>query len=329
MTGYRPWGKRPPADTHLDTTSSGAHHRFVLRPAVTACGLCLSVLTVLAAGQGAPPSDPELAPLLARAGRAAEAWVAGFSAMVAEERFIQEWSSTFRSLESDVLLVKLNASGELFQFRDVFKVDNRVVRDRQGRLAALFVESPTKALEQAAQIDRASSTYNLRLDRPIEQATRAPRPLVNMPFSALGFLQATYQPRFRFTREHPERRIGRTVEVVNYEEIARPTLFGSVLERSSARDIVAKGRFRLEGDSGRVTRAELLLDYLTDGEDVVVTSFTFDDTLQMTVPREMRTEHYFGRSGLVRGHATYSRFRQFNVRTAERVEPFTGRRQYP
>jgi len=62
------------------------------------------------------------------------------------------------------------------------------------------------------------------------------------------------------------------------------------------------------------------LDYLDGARDVVVTSFRFDDALQMAVPVEMRTEHDFGRAGsLVRGHATYSRFRRFNVQTNEHV----------
>ena len=191
----------------------------------------------------------------------------------------------------------------------------------------VIVESPAKALEHATQIDRASSAYNLRLDGLIVPALTGERPLVNMPYAALGFLQTAYQPRFRFTRDHPDRRIGRDVEVVDYEESTRPTLFGSVSDGSSVRDIVAKGRFWIDGQSGRVTRTELLLDYLDGGRDVVVTSFKVDTGLQLAVPGEMRTEHYFGRDalrpgatfGLVRGHATYSRFRQFTVRTDERV----------
>jgi len=301
-----------------------------------ACGLCV-LLTATVAAQGVSPADPELAALLARARQAADAWVTRISAVVAEERFVQESGSTFRSVASDVLLVKLNGSGELFQFRDVFEVDNRAVRNRQDRLATLFVESPAKALEHATQIDRASSAYNLRLDGLIVPALTGERPLVNMPYAALGFLQTAYQPRFRFTRDHPDRRIGRDVEVVDYEESTRPTLFGSVSDGSSVRDIVAKGRFWIDGQSGRVTRTELLLDYLDGGRDVVVTSFKVDTGLQLAVPGEMRTEHYFGRDalrpgatfGLVRGHATYSRFRQFTVRTDERVGGAGSRPETP
>jgi len=286
---------------------------------ITAFGFSVYALTALTVAQ-APSSDPALAALLARAGRAADTWVTQFSAVVAEERLVQEGGSSSRSLGSDVLLVKLNESGQLFQFRDVFEVDKRAVRNRQGRLEALFVGSPATALEQAAQIDRASSAYNLRLDQSGDQPMQVQRPFHNMPFAAVGLLQTSYQSRFRFTRDGPDRRIERGVAVVQYEESTRPTLFGSVGDGASARDIVAKGRFWLDAESGRATRAELRLDYLHGGWDIVVTSFTFDSSLQLTVPSEMRTEHYFGRAGsLVRGHATYTRFRRFTVQTDERL----------
>ena len=292
------------------------------RAAGAACVWCLAVLAASTSAQQNSAKTPELATLLARAAKAAEEWVTGFSAIVAEERYVQYWTSTYRYLGSDILLVRLKESGELFQFRDVFEVDNRAIRDRQGLLAQLFLDSPASALEQATQIDRAGARYNLRLDQFNDSVSSrlGPRPLVNMPFAAVGFLQPTYQPRFRFTLDGADRSVGPDMWIVGYEEHERPTLFGSVTDGPHKRDVVAKGRLWIHSETGRVMKTELRLEYLAGGSDAVVTSFRLDDALQLTVPVEMRTEHYFAKGGIVHGKATYGRFRRFGVRTEERIE---------
>jgi hypothetical protein len=284
------------------------------------CVCYLAVLAASTAAQKGSANTPELATLLARAAHAAEEWVTRFSAIVAEERYVQNWTNTYRYLGSDILLVRLKESGQLFQFRDVFEVDNRAVRDRQDRLAQLFLDSPASALEQAAQIDRAGARYNLRLDDLNDSRSVEPRPLVNLPFAAMGFLQPTYQPRFRFTLDGADRSVGADVWIVGYEEHERPTLFGSVADGPDKRDIVAKGRLWIHAETGRVMKTELRLEYLAGGSDAVVTAFRVDDALQLTVPVEMRTEHFFAKGGIVRGKATYGRFRRFGVRTEERIE---------
>lgn len=290
------------------------------RVAGAACVWCLAVLVASTAAQQGSTQTPALATLLARAAHATEEWVARFSAIVAEERYVQSSTRTYRHLGSDILLVRLKESGELFQFRDVFEVDNRAVRDRQDRLARLFLDSPASALEQAVQIDRAGARYNLRLDQLNRSRSLGPRPLVNMPFAAIGFLQSTYQPRFRFTLDGADRSVGADVWIVGYEEHERPTLFGSVTDGPQKRDVVAKGRLWIHAETGRVMRTELRLEYLAGNRDAVVTSFRLDDALQLTVPVEMRTEHYFASASIVRGKATYGRFRRFGVRTDERIE---------
>jgi hypothetical protein len=247
--------------------------------------------------------------------------VTGFSAIVAEERQVQNKDNTYRYLRSDILLVRLKESGELFQFRDVFDVDNRAVRDRQDRLSRLFLDSPGSAVEQAAEIDRAGAQYNLRPEALIDpsSARSGPRPLVNSPFTAMGFLQSVYQPRFRFTLAGPDRSLGPDVWIVRYEEQRRPTVFGVVSDGSRTGVVVAKGRFWIHSETGRVMRTDLRLDYLARNRDTVITSFRHDDALQLTVPVDMHTEHYFASAGLVRGTATYGRFRRFAVRTDERI----------
>src|SRR6185295_13941168 len=87
-----------------------------------------------------------------------------------EERYEQETSSTSirvsqtgsrRELKSDFLLVQPTPTGEWIPFRDVFEVDGAPVRDRQQRLAALFLKPSTDALERANAIADESARYNL------------------------------------------------------------------------------------------------------------------------------------------------------------------------
>jgi hypothetical protein len=313
------------------TVDHGAEHdRGVPRVAVAACACCLAVLTASTDAQQSSKAPPELAVLLARAADAADAWVTGFSAIVAQERYVQNKDNSFRYLQSDILLVRLKESGELFLFRDVSNVDNRDVRDRQDRLSRLFLDSPGSALEQATAIDRAGAQYDLRPERLIDPSspTSGPRPMVNSPFAAMAFLQSRYQSRFRFTLTGPDRSgLGPDVWIVAYEEHQRPTVFGSVTDGPHKADVVAKGRFWIHSTTGRVSRTGLRLDYLSRNRDTVITSFRHDEALQLTVPVDMRTEHYFASAGLVRGTATYGRFRRFTVRTDERIEPATPSRR--
>ena len=54
-----------------------------------------------------------------------------------------------RELKSDLLLVKLGDENFWMQFRDVFEVDRKPIRDRDQRLYKLFVEAKTDARAQA------------------------------------------------------------------------------------------------------------------------------------------------------------------------------------
>ena len=74
-------------------------------------------------------------------------------------------------------------------------------------------------------------------------------------------------------------------------------------------DFPAHGYFLIDEVSGRIVRSEITL-----GQGVpppsIVTSFRFDDDLQLNVPVEMRDPL---------GVATYGRFRRFSVETDERI----------
>ena len=115
------------------------------------------------------------------------------------------------------------------EFRDVFEVDGKPVRDRQERLTALLLEgSPSSARPRIQRIIDESARYNIGT---IERN-------VNTPTLPLLFLEPDNQPRFRFKRVPDQApaitrtpretsanfTIATEVWVVEYEEVQRKTL---------------------------------------------------------------------------------------------------------
>jgi hypothetical protein len=99
-------------------------------------------------------------------------------------------STTHRELMSDLLPVKPEKADRWIQFRDVFEVDGRPIRDRSERLMKLFVEPSSSTAGQVEQIVTESARYN------IGSVLRT----INVPVFALLILDAKLQPRFKFAR---------------------------------------------------------------------------------------------------------------------------------
>jgi len=208
-----------------------------------------------------------------------------------------------RELRSDFLLVKPHASEDWMPFRDVFEVDHIPVRDREDRLAKLFLKPSEDNMEAAAQIQDESTRYNLGA------LTRT----INNPVFPLIFLQTEYQWRFQFTLGKQDRRAGEQVWIVEFVERERPSL----IRGRPGRDMPAHGRFWIEADTGRVVKAEIKVKE-TDIDATITTSFRFEPTLKLMVPVEMR-EEYDMPSNRVTGNASYSRFRRFQVTADEDI----------
>jgi hypothetical protein len=209
-----------------------------------------------------------------------------------------------RDLRSDVLLVRPEGSDRYIQFRDVFEVDGRPVRDRDDRLARLFLNPAPSAAEQLQEIREDSARYN------IGEITRD----FNVPVLALMFLHPENQSRFAFALPRAVR-AGQPVEI-EYREIEPNTLIRTRFDR----DLPARGRFRIDPVSGRVLLSELILEDDTVRAEITVT-YERDDRVGLFVPTEMR-ESIGLQSGLldIRGRATYTRFRTFRVTTDEKVD---------
>lgn len=285
---------------------------------IVSCLLTLSVRPAVA-----QPVALEVA--LERTAAYIELFVDRFGNVVSEERYRQEAVPAIRvgqlggrgamasvpptqrrTLRSDFLLVKPEGSLDWYPFRDVYEVDGNVIRDREGRLAKLFLktEGPV-ALDQARQIAQESSRYN------IGDVIRT----INNPVIALAFLERTYQQRFAFTMGKADPTLGPTAWVLEYKETQRPTL----IRGEGDSNLPTYGRAWIDIDTGRVLKTEFVIETPAITARVTAT-FKPDNRLGIDVPFEMIEEYKPSSGGRISGKATYGRFRQFAVKTEEEIE---------
>jgi VWFA-related protein len=278
--------------------------------------------------------ERSLATVMARVGRYTITFQQQFSNVVAEEQYEQDIThinlppnrflpETHRELRSDVLLVQPRGADRYVEFRDVFEVNGKPVRDRQDRLTALFLDPASSAVAQIERINAESARYNLgNIERTI-----------NTPTLALLFVLPQNQPRFRFTRsaKNAPALAGRSAAprgndsaaampaadawVVEYEEVLRPTL----IRTTRGLDLPAHGRFWVEAGTGRVLMTELITDEPSVRATIDV-SYQADPRTALLAPAEMRERYEARRDGaVIEGVATYGRIRQFQVRTNQRL----------
>ena len=289
-----------------------------------------SVLAAMLAVALLPAQEPAFAVVMARAADYVGRYRTQLRGLVAEEHYRQNLMSTApgrvglnarrgppregRELKSDLLLVKL-ADGDLWmQFRDVFEVDRKAVRDRDQRLVKLFVEANADAHAQAIQIQQESARYNLG---PVMRT-------INVPIMALQFLERNVQPVITFKR-------GKAGNVSRFEALAdadaiwmieyREEQRDTMVKGPNNRDIPSRGRIWLDSRNGRVLQTELISEDTDLRADITV-SYRHEPGVDLLVPGEMREIYVVRRSDLrIDGRATYGKFRQFTVSTTEKPKP--------
>ena len=276
---------------------------------------CRLAACLLAVAFLAPPlagaADPSSQALVALAARYVTAFIDQFSNVVAEEHYVQEWKTSTgitllkRESTSDFLLTRVSESNLWQAFRDVFEVNGTPIRDRQDRLTKLFMQPRAQAVDQAATIAAESARYN------ISNVQRT----VNQPLFVLTFLQPEHQTHFAYSVDRADRTHGEEVWVVEFKEKARPTL----IRGTGDKDLPAEGRFWIDSTNGRIVRTELQLeDRLQSAR--ITTDFQGDDRFGIEVPVLMEEQYTVkGNAGKVTARATYTRFREFEVRTDERL----------
>jgi hypothetical protein len=261
----------------------------------------------------------DIGDLVARAGAYVESFQRNFGTVVAEERYEQTLrrvpgssttsvqrgggGPTHTVLVSDFLLVQVSGEGWL-PFRDVFERDGRQVRDRQERLSELFLKGASRsAFDQAKAIMDEGARYNIgNIARNI-----------NVPTLPLPFLTALHRQRFSF--KAGKREDSNPGAVIEFRETGRPTFIST----TGGRDLPVSGRFFVDERDGTVLRTELhAVD--TGVEAHIDVTYEPDAGTGLRVPVKMEERFRRARDPMeVRGVATYSRFRRFQVNTTEEL----------
>lgn len=279
------------------------------------------ILAIAAPGIGA--QAPNVEDVLARAGAYVVRYQRDFAGVVAEETyeqdaqpaprfdqygFLKEGTAKHRELKSDLLLVRPQGGERWIQFRDVFEVDGRPVRDRTDRLAKLFLQPSMSTAKQAEKISEESARYN------VGTVVRN----VNVPVLALGVLMPENQHRFLFN--HVEAADAARTDgawAIDYREIET----GTLIRTSGGQDLPVKGRFWIEPGTGRVLGSTIVAEDRALGATIDVT-YRLEPTLHLLVPRDMRESYTQRADGAsVTGIATYANFRQFQVKVDEKIAP--------
>ncbi|HVH26278.1 MAG TPA: hypothetical protein VM818_05950 [Vicinamibacterales bacterium] len=284
---------------------------------VLAVALCTAGSTLLGQESGTDRITIEL--LLGRAGWYVLDFLDKFSNVVAEETYLQDSSVPMQSpaligrpgatarnrrLKSDFLLVSVSTAQDWVPFRDVFEVDAQPVRDREQRLARLFLNPSLNSLQQANRIQDESARYNLgNMKRT-----------VNNPVLGVVVLQADMQQRFKYSLGRIDPKVGPDVWVIEYQEDARP----SIVRGRSDLDLFAHGRVWVEAETGRILKTEVLLDQ-PSLRARITSLFRYDERFEIAVPFEMQEEYKFDNGTRVTAIATYERFRRFDVSTDENI----------
>jgi len=266
------------------------------------------------AASGALHAQPESRTIVDRASAYVDEFQRRFGSMVTEERYEQTVQDATLigartrpqmervTLVSDFLLVQVPGEGWM-PFRDVFERNGQKLRDREDRLARLFLDGSSRSsFDQARQIMLESARYNIGT---IERT-------INTPTLPLVFLTPALRERFRFEliKRDPEEGT-----IVEFHEVRMPTY---VSDREG-HDMPSSGKYWLDEATGAVRRTELDVVH-TSVEAHIKVAYRHDDGLALWVPAKME-ERYRDRrtTSEVRGTATYSRFRKFQVSTSEEL----------
>ena len=288
---------------------------------------------------GAPSfaAEETLETVLARAGLYVVRFREELSGIVAEERYSQDVRQSagmttavdgrgtspalHRDLVSDIVMVR--TPDRYVEFRDVFQVDGRQVRDREDRLAKLFLTAEAAGDAQIVRINEESARYNIgNIYRNF-----------NTPALALMFLEPEVQPRFKFRRVETKpptlasrwnggvaARFAAPAHLwaIEYQEVQKGTL---IRRQPGNTDMPARGRFWIEPDTGRVLLSELQVgDPLTRA--TIAVAFVDDPVATVRIPIEMRERYVNGSSRVTtEGTAQYGRLRRFSVGTDEVIPP--------
>jgi len=294
----------------------------------------IAVALQLLSADWAGAEDDSLEIVLARVATYVGAFRRQLSSLVAEETYVQNVRTemgvdpsiggrgtppvSHRELKSDLLMVR--PEERYVEFRDVFEVDGKPVRDRQNRLSDLFLSGKGSSSEQIEQIARDGARFN------IGNVYRN----FNTPTLALIFLETDQQPRFRFRKVGADQRpqlardwpnlagAADSIWVIEYREVQPRTIIRQMI---GSGDMPARGYFWVDAATGRVLMSELIVaDPMI--QCTIDVRYGASPVEGLLVPAEMRERYSNSRSRAVTtGTATYGRVRRFGVQVDEDIPP--------
>jgi hypothetical protein len=283
-----------------------------------------ALIVILAAGVVRAGQDVPLDTVLARAAEYVGGYHKGLRGVVAEETYSQNMTSTRsgtggrsrinrdgRRLRADLLLVQLPNDDRWMQFRDVFEVDGKPVRDRDQRLYKLFVDAKPDAQAQAETLQQESSRYNLG---PVLRT-------INIPVMALYIFDRNIHAGVEYKygeaaniKRFADLAPAESVAVIEFKETTKDTL----VKGENGREVPAHGRAWIDKTNGRILQTELIALDTAIRAQITVT-YKQQDGISVLVPDEMREIYNIQRSDTrIDGRAKYARFRQFTVTTTEK-----------
>jgi hypothetical protein len=305
---------------------------------LTRAGAIACLVGLMAGNSNAQPAQaapaPSLQAVLARAATYVETFADRVSGFVTAESYVQEvyppinrfgarpgqrtYSGPLRrELKSDLLLVRPLGSDAWMQFRDVTDVDGRKLKDRNDRLARLFLEPSKSTAAQSRKIMEESSRYNIG---DIERN-------INLPVLALAVLDRRAQGGFEFALDKASDRFDlpkspvfappEDAIVVRFTETQMRTMIAS----PQGRNLAASGRFWLDRITSQIYMTEIGIDDLWL-KAVVHVAYGPVAAINLPVPIEMHERYDNKLNGTrVEGSATYSNFREFKVSVDEDIAP--------
>jgi hypothetical protein len=257
--------------------------------------------------------DPDLKNVLQRASDYSEQYHQRFTALVAEERYVQRVGPNpargmapgpfqqERTLASDYVIVRdFAGSNTWLGVRDVYAVDGEPVNADRSRLQSLLGDTTRPLAARVRALADLQAKYNLGdLYRTI-----------NVPTLALEFLLPDRQPRFRFKHKGTTAFRGTPAWIVTFEERERPT----IIRTPEGRDVRSEGSFWIDPSTGAVLRSELRAGQIPGRplHSIIIVSYTHNARFDMFLPDDMNELYLTGRTR-IEGHATYTNFRRFET----------------
>ena len=212
---------------------------------------------------------------------------------------------TLTDFEANVFLIRVPGRDGFIVYRDVYRAGSQDVTDHTDRLQELLAANTADAFAQARRLTDASARFNTG------SVTRN----VNTPTMPFAYLTPENIGRLRLTDAGTDTINGVAVNVVAFDEVARPTLVRG--ERGA--DVPVSGRYWIDPLTGAVPRA--VVEFQTAGgyKGRLDVRLTQDERLKTWVPQQM-SEVWESRGSNASGIARYDRFTRVSVSTDEIVK---------